>query len=225
MGKNKVIGLKKVSMSIEFGDLTVIAGPSGSGKTTLLNVCGLIDTFDEGEMYFEETKISGLSNSEINILRRDKIGFIFQQFNLIPVLSVYENAEYPLHLLSINKKKRKEVVDYYLDKVGLYHRKTHKSSELSGGEKQRVSIARALVKNPSLIIADEPTANLDSSTTDEIIKLLVDLNEKNENNGKNGKITCIIASHDPLVINAGKRVLNMRDGKLQEAAEGKYVYA
>ena len=207
MGKTTVNALQGIDVNIEPGEFVVFAGPSGSGKTTLLNLCGLIDTIDSGELLFEGINMTQASERKLGDIRKNKIGFVFQNFNLTPVWSAYENVEFPLMLLNFPSSKRKELVKKYLTRVGIWDRRNHKPSQLSGGEQQRVAIARALVKQPQLVIADEPTANLDSHNTAEIIHLM---NELNKEEG----ITFLIASHDPLVIQSAPRVIHIRDGRL-----------
>ena len=205
LGKTVVQALRGIDLEIATGEFAVLAGPSGSGKTTLLNLIGLIDTLDEGRLEFGGRDVSAFSERQLNEIRKNQIGFVFQNFNLVPVLSAYENVEYPLLLLSLPARERRGRVEKYLTRVGLWERRRHKPSQLSGGEQQRVAIARALVKQPDLVIADEPTANLDSRTTDEVIGLMRQMNDEE-------RITFIVASHDPIVIRAGKRIIRMRDG-------------
>jgi len=205
LGKTVVQALRGIDLEIATGEFAVLAGPSGSGKTTLLNLIGLIDTLDEGRLEFGGRDVSAFSERQLNEIRKNQIGFVFQNFNLVPVLSAYENVEYPLLLLSLPARERRGRVEKYLTRVGLWERRRHKPSQLSGGEQQRVAIARALVKKPDLVIADEPTANLDSRTTDEVIGLMRQMNDEE-------RITFIVASHDPIVIRAGKRIIRMRDG-------------
>lgn len=207
LGKKELKVLQGVNLEVEKEEFLVIAGPSGSGKTTLLNLCGLIDSVDAGQLIFENRDVSHTPDRELVKIRKQKIGFIFQDFNLVPVLTVYENVEFPLLLLGFTARQRKALVKKYLEKVGLWDRNDHTPAQLSGGEQQRVAIARALVKQPILVIADEPTANLDSQHTRQIIGMMRDLNEEE-------RITFVIASHDPIVIENGKRVINIRDGKL-----------
>ncbi len=207
MGKTEVHALQGVNVNVETGEFIVFAGPSGSGKTTLLNLCGLIDTIDSGSLWFEGEDMSKASEKKLVHLRKNKIGFVFQNFNLTPVWTAYENVEFPLLLINTPANKRKEMVKKYLERVGIWDRRHHKPSQLSGGEQQRVAIARSLVKQPQLVIADEPTANLDSHNTGEIIKLMTELNHEEG-------ITFLIASHDPIVIQAAAKVLHMRDGRM-----------
>ena len=207
-GKIKINALKNISIEIHKEDFLVIAGPSGSGKTTLLNIIGLIDIPTSGSV-----KI-GTNNSVYRNLgrmygyRRDNIGFIFQTFNLIPVLNVFENVEYPLILKNIPRKTRRERVEHILEKVGLSDRQKHKPKELSGGQQQRVSIARAIVKNPQIVLADEPTANLDSYTGMEIINLMEQINQ-------NDGVAVIFSSHDPRIVDKGKRIVKLCDGRIE----------
>lgn len=208
MGSARLQVLQNVNFRVENNDLLVIAGPSGSGKTTLLNLCGLIDRMDSGQLIFGEDDVSDVSDKLLTKIRKKKIGFVFQSFNLIPVLSAYENVEFPLLLLNFSADERKKLVKKYLEKVGLWERRKHKPSQLSGGEQQRVAMARALVKQPALIIADEPTANLDSHNTYQIIELIKKLNQEEQ-------MTFVIASHDPIVIENCLRVEKIRDGILE----------
>jgi putative ABC transport system ATP-binding protein len=208
MGSTGLQVLQNVNFRVENNDLLVIAGPSGSGKTTLLNLCGLIDRMDSGQLIFGEDDVSDVSDKLLTKIRKKKIGFVFQSFNLIPVLSAYENVEFPLLLLNFSTDERKKLVKKYLEKVGLWERRKHKPSQLSGGEQQRVAMARALVKQPALIIADEPTANLDSHNTYQIIELIKKLNQEEQ-------MTFVIASHDPIVIENCLRVVKIRDGILE----------
>ncbi len=207
LGKTAIPAVKNVSFKISGEDFTVFAGSSGSGKTTLLNIAGLIDKPDSGEIRFDGENITPDSLNSLFCLRRDHLGYIFQTFNLIPVLNVFENVEYPLILNNVPYKERKEIVNSMLKKVGLFDRKKHKPNELSGGQRQRVSIARAVVKNPKIVIADEPTANLDSGTGLEIIELMEKLNREE-------KITFIFSSHDPQIIEKGKKVIHLKDGEI-----------
>lgn len=207
LGKTTIQALKDIDLQIEAQDFLVIAGPSGSGKTTLLNILGLIDTPSSGELWFGDKNLAANHHNSLYRYRRDHLGYIFQTFNLIPVLNVYENVEYPLILKKISKRNRKTIVDDVLHKVGLYDRKNHRPNELSGGQRQRVSIARAIVKKPTMVLADEPTANLDSRTGAEIIDLMHKLNQED-------KITFVFSSHDPKIIERGNRVVQLRDGEI-----------
>jgi putative ABC transport system ATP-binding protein len=212
VGKILVKALQGIDLQVKSGEFLVLAGPSGSGKSTLLNLLGLIDSPNTGNLTFEDQDLSKTKENQLAKLRKKKIGFIFQNFNLVPVLNAYENVEFPLLLLNTRKKKKGKLIETYLGKVGLWERRGHKPSQLSGGEQQRVAIARALVKQPRLVIADEPTANLDSTTTHQVIKIMRELNRQEG-------ITFIIASHDPIVIKKGRRVIHICDGKLTNQCE------
>jgi len=213
LGKTDVTAVNNVDLNIQNGEFLVLAGPSGSGKTTLLNMMGLIDKPTSGKVWLDGEDTTPRSLNNLTAYRRDKIGYIFQTFNLIPVLSVYENIEFPLILSGVSREERRKRVDDAMEKVGLQNRKKHRPRELSGGQCQRVSIARAIVKNPGLILADEPTANLDSATGLEILGLIQRLHEDEG-------ITFIFSSHDPRIIAKGKRVVYLRDGTI-EAVEDK----
>ena len=208
LGDTQISALKDISIYVEKKDFLVIAGPSGSGKTTLLNIIGLIDAPSSGKIMIEEKEITNMKLGSMYRYRRDKFGFVFQTFNLIPVLNVYENIEYPLILKNIPRGKRKELVEDVLAKIGLLDRQKHKPKELSGGQQQRVSIARAIVKKPDIVLADEPTANLDSKTGMEIIELMERINN-------NDDVTVVFSSHDPRIIDRGKRVMTLCDGEIK----------
>ncbi len=203
----KIHALESVSLKIPAGSLTVIKGPSGSGKTTLLNLIAGLDEPTAGTVCFGERSLNGMSLQETIDLRRQHIGFIFQTFALIPFLSVEENVQVPLRLLNTPRQERKVLVDEVLEMVGLADRATHRTYELSGGEQQRVAIARALVKRPALILADEPTGQLDSLTGASIIALLKEIATRT-------KVTVVVASHDPNVHEAADRLFELKDGKL-----------
>ncbi|MEO0228823.1 MAG: ABC transporter ATP-binding protein [candidate division WOR-3 bacterium] len=210
-GKISVKALKGVNLGVEKGEFTAVVGPSGSGKTTLLNIIGCIDKPTSGEILMEGNLLTEKSPEELAKLRRHYFGFIFQSFNLIPVLNVYENVELALNLKYPNlsrKEKEKKILEI-LELVGLMDRKDLRPLELSGGEQQRVSIARALVKDPEFVLADEPTANLDSETGKNIINLMRELNEKKG-------VTFIFSTHDPMIMQYAKRVIKLRDGKIEE---------
>ena len=190
LGKTKIQALKNIDLEIFENDFLVIAGPSGSSKTTLLNILGLIDTPSAGELWFGGTKLADNKHDGLYRYRRDHLGYIFQNFNLIPVMNVYENVESPLILKKISHGNRKTIVEDVLHKVGLFDRKNHKPNELSGGQRQRVSIARAIVKKPRVVLADEPTANLDSKTGTEIIELMEKLNKEEKITSKSFNVNC-----------------------------------
>lgn len=205
LGKTEVQALRGLTLDITPGEFTAISGPSGSGKTTLLNLLGLIDSPTAGKVFLEgaEVKYNGLT--KLHSIRLEKLGFIFQTFNLIPVLSAYENVEYPLLLAKKSSAQRKEMVEKVLRDVRLWEFRKHKPNELSGGQRQRVAIARALVNRPRLILADEPTANIDSATASEILDLMRTLNEEDN-------VTFLFSTHDPLVMRYAKRQVKLHDG-------------
>ena len=208
LGELEVQALDGINLSVERGEFTVLSGPSGSGKSTLLNLIGLLDTPSQGSLFIAQQNVAGLSEQEIGQIRAKEIGFIFQSFNLIPVLSAFENVELALQLSKqINKQERKETVEEALHAVGLADFLHRRPSQLSGGQQQRVAIARALVKKPALVLADEPTANLDSVNGQQILDLMQQLNED-----KNA--TFLFSTHDPMVVNQAKRVIQLRDGTI-----------
>jgi len=210
LGKTEVQALRGLSFSIERGDFAAIAGPSGSGKTTILNMVGCIDTPTEGDVYVEGEDVAVLPDKELTRFRLNKIGFIFQSFNLIPVLNVFENIEFPLLLKrDMGRKERQELIMHFIEEVGLEERVRNKPAELSGGQRQRVAIARALVTRPVIVLADEPTANLDSETGHKIVDLMKEIN-------RNEKTTFIFSTHDRHIMEHAGRVINIRDGMLEE---------
>lgn len=205
-GEIKTRAVCGVSFSVEKGEFVSIMGPSGSGKSTLMQILGFLDRLTEGEYFFEGKNTKDFSDEELAIIRNEKVGFIFQTFNLLPRTTVFENVELPL--LYDNKKYQNngEKVTSALDSVGMLHRKDYYSNQLSGGERQRVAIARALVNNPSVIFADEPTGNLDSKSGTQIMKILQKLNDE-------GK-TIILVTHETFTAEHGKRMIRMMDGKI-----------
>ena len=209
IGKVLFPALRGIDMQIQDGEFTAIAGPSGSGKTTLLNIIGCLDVPTKGKVLIDGTDINQLSSKGKAELRKTQIGFIFQTFNLIPVLSAYENVEIPLILLNLEPEKKKEHIITILEEVGLGDFINRRPNEMSGGQQQRVAIARALVKGPSMVLADEPTANLDSTTAKEILALMQELNGKH-------KTTFIFSTHDQLVMEYSRRTINLRDGRIVE---------
>jgi len=206
LGTLTVTALAGVSLTVRTGEFLAVAGPSGSGKTTLLNLIGCLDTPTSGEIAIDGEPVSALSPGRRADLRASKLGFVFQTFNLIPVLTAYENVEYPLliHRRGGNVATR---VRAALEQVGLGDRATHRPPELSGGQQQRVAIARALVGEPALVLADEPTANLDSHTGHDIIELMRRLNREHGT-------TFVFSTHDPRIMQAADRVLEISDGRL-----------
>jgi len=207
LGKTEVPALHTLNLAIDEGEFTSISGPSGSGKTTLLNILGLLDSPSGGHVFLEGSRVkyNGLTN--LHKVRLEKLGFIFQTFNLIPVLTAYENVEYPLLLTKKSSAVRKELVEHALRDVKLWEYREHKPNELSGGQRQRVAIARALVNNPKIVLADEPTANIDSATASEILDLMRTLNEEE-------KVTFLFSTHDQLVLRYAKRVVKLHDGMI-----------
>jgi putative ABC transport system ATP-binding protein len=208
-GETETRALNGVSLIIENGEFSAITGPSGSGKTTLFNLMGALDSPTSGTISFDGDDLSSFNRKERTLFRREKIGFVFQTFNLIPVLTAFENVAFPLNLLSVSEKEIKSKVYNLLEKVGLKGMEERKPAALSGGQQQRVAVARALIKEPILVLADEPTANLDSGTGREIMKLMRQLNKEDE-------ITFLFATHDPIVMDFSSRRIKLRDGKIQE---------
>ncbi len=206
-GETVVKALKQVSLSVEPGEFLSIAGPSGSGKTTLLNLIGCIDGIDEGEIYINDTAISEMNKVEKTAFRRNNLGFVFQTYNLIPVLSAYENVSFVLSLLDISETEVKRRTYEVLKEVGLEGMEDRRPAKLSGGQQQRIAIARALVKNPQIILADEPTANLDSKTGEEILKLMKRMNEKYHT-------TFLFSTHDQMVMDYASRLVQLHDGAI-----------
>lgn len=207
-GKIQVPALRGVDLEVEEGEFTTIFGPSGSGKTTLLNMIGCLDTPTEGEIRLNDKKVSDLSRKALAMTRRYNIGFVFQSYNLIPVLTAYENVEFAIRLTDhTSESQMKEKVLKMLAEVGLEGLESRRPNELSGGEKQRVAIARALVKEPKLILADEPTANLDSETAADVVKIMVKMN-------KELGTTFIFSTHDPMVMEYAHRYINLKDGMI-----------
>jgi len=208
LGKQRVQALKGVTLAVNEGEFLAIAGPSGSGKSTLLNLIGLIDTPSSGSLVVSGRDVTGQSPDQLAELRSRAIGFIFQTFNLLPVLSARENVEYPLLLhKELSKQQCRERAAHYLDVVGLAKFAHHRPNELSGGQRQRVAIARALATQPKIVLADEPTANLDHKTGEEILALMKDINRE-------AAVTFIFSTHDPKVMALADRVVRMSDGEL-----------
>ena len=208
LGEQKVQALKDITLSIEPGVFLAIAGPSGSGKTTLLNLIGCIDTPSSGKIYINDQDVSGRTPDQLADLRNRTIGFIFQTFNLLPVLSAAENVEYPLLQRSdVSRQERQKRVAYFLDIVGLSKYVHHRPNQLSGGQRQRVAIARALAIRPSIVLADEPTANLDHKTGEEILNLMKQIN-------RSFKTTFIFSTHDKRVIAKADRLVRIDDGEI-----------
>ena len=206
-GKFEVKAVNNVSAFFSEGEFTSVVGPSGSGKTTFLNCVGGLDTPTSGNVFISKENITQLSGSDIIKYRLKNIGFVFQAYNLIPVLSARENIEMIMLLQGIDEKKRKARTDELLNQVGLYEMRDRRPSQLTGGQQQRVAVARALASKPKFILADEPTANLDTSSTSNLLDIMSRLNE-------NEKITFIFSTHDQRVIDRARRVLTLEDGKI-----------
>ena len=207
-GDVEVKALRGVTMQIDRGEFVSIAGPSGSGKTTLLNLIGCIDDLDAGEIFIEDVPISTLDKKALTELRRARIGFIFQTFNLIPVLSAYENVSLALSLLNLPKDEVRDRTMMLLREVGLEGMEHRRPAKLSGGQQQRVAIARALVKEPIVVLADEPTANLDSVTGESVLRLMKTVNEQHGT-------TFVFSTHDPMVMEFAGRLCRLHDGLLE----------
>ncbi|MFO7559080.1 MAG: ABC transporter ATP-binding protein [Desulfobacterales bacterium] len=206
MGSVAITVLTDIVLNVQRGEFIAIMGPSGSGKSTLMNILGCLDRPTSGVYYFETREISTLTDDELASVRNTKIGFVFQTFNLLPRFSALKNVEVPLIYSGVPARRRRELALPLLEKVGLGERMQHKPTELSGGQQQRVAIARALVNNPPLLLADEPTGNLDSSSGEEILKILTGLNRQG--------VTVIIVTHDPDVAAQCKRIINLKDGRI-----------
>ncbi len=210
LGNTTVHALRGVDFSVEEGDFMSVIGPSGSGKTTLLNVIGCIDHATEGSVKVNGQEITTLTDKEITNIRLNKIGFIFQTFNLIPVLDVVENVEFPLLLMKTHTKaEARKRAEKLIDEVGLSEHIRHRPAELSGGQRQRVAIARALITNPDIVLADEPTANLDSVTGSQILELMKKMNEVE-------KTTFIFSSHDANVLKYARAIVKIKDGLIEK---------
>ncbi len=213
VGQVTTRALRGVSLSIERGKFTTLVGPSGSGKTTLLQLIGCLDQPTSGRILLNGRDVSRLDRNERADMRRNTIGFIFQFFALIPTLSAYENVEMPLMLRAMGAAERRERVMHLLEEVGLIDRADHRLGQLSGGEQQRVAIARALATDPTLILADEPTANLDTANGQQVMEIMTRLNETTG-------VTFVFATHDPRVIRFARRVVTLRDGVIVSNGEG-----
>ncbi|HNY17364.1 MAG TPA: ABC transporter ATP-binding protein [Treponemataceae bacterium] len=213
-GAQRVTALRDVSLEIAAGEFVALAGPSGSGKTTLLNLIGCLDSITSGEITLSGTPLARLDARGRNAMRRDRVGFIFQSYNLIPVLSARENVALALEVVGgLGARDIKNRVDRMLAEVGLSGLEDRRPTELSGGQQQRVSIARALVKEPPLVLADEPTANLDSRTGEETIALMESLNRLHGT-------TFVFSTHDQMVMNHARRVIRLRDGEIASDDRG-----
>jgi putative ABC transport system ATP-binding protein len=204
-GNIEVKALNGVSLSVQKGGFLALAGPSGSGKTTLLNIIGGLDVADSGRITVNGNILNEMTQSELASLRLHKVGFVFQSYNLVPVLSALENVEFVMLLQGIPPAERRELAMNILDDVGLEGTYDRRPAELSGGQQQRVAVARAIVSSPSIVLADEPTANLDSKTGKGLLEMMVELNKKK-------KVTFIFSTHDPMVMDYARRLVLIRDG-------------
>ncbi len=211
IGDNQVRALNHASLTIDQGEFVSIIGPSGSGKSTMMNIIGCLDMADEGSYYLDGQRIEEYTENQLAKIRNKKIGFIFQNFNLIGNLTAWENVELPLIYQGLPKSERKRRVSQALERVKLGERGDHKPMEMSGGQQQRVAIARALAAEPSLILADEPTGNLDSSTGEEIMKLFHELHEQGN--------TIVLITHDENVSNQARRKVRIKDGVVEEVEQ------
>jgi putative ABC transport system ATP-binding protein len=207
MGSSQVHALRGLDLKIKEGEFVALMGPSGSGKSTLLHLIGCLDLPTEGRVYLRDQETSRLNDNHLAALRGQMVGFVFQSFNLIPTLSALENVELPMIFQGVPRSQRRKRAAYLLDKVGLGERKRHRPPQLSGGELQRVAIARALANNPKIILADEPTGNLDSESGRKILELLKELNREG--------VTVVLVTHDPEAAAYADRVIKIRDGLIK----------
>ena len=208
MGETSVQALKDINLGIQEESFVSFVGPSGSGKTTLLNLIGCLDKASEGQVLFNETNVNNFSKKESALFRGQNLGFIFQNFNLLPVLTAYENIEYPLIMVqNVAANKRKEKIMHYLEAVGMADQKDKYPSQLSGGEKQRVAVARTLVTDPKLVLADEPTANLDHASAFKVIEIMRQMQ-------RDFKTTFIFSTHDPKIVKEAEIIYTLEDGLL-----------
>ncbi len=208
-GKVLVTALQDIDLKIRSGDLVALAGPSGSGKTTLLNLIGGLDRPDQGRIVVNGKDYGQLKDAQMAELRLHHIGFVFQSYNLIPVLSAVENVEYVMLLQGVPTVERRKRARHILDEVGLEDKYDRRPAELSGGQQQRVAVARAIVSNPSIVLADEPTANLDSKTGEGLLELMARMNRERE-------VTFIFSTHDPMVMAYARRVVTIHDGRIAD---------
>jgi ABC-type lipoprotein export system ATPase subunit len=202
-----VNAVRNADFTMKEGEFIALLGASGSGKSTLLGLLGGLESLSAGEVHLDGSALNGMSEDELALMRREKVGIVFQSFNLIPTLNALENVAFPLFPIRLPANEKEQKAAKALERVGLTHRAHHRPGEMSGGEKQRVAIARSLINNPKIILADEPTGNLDSATGQEIINLLVSLSKEN-------KIALLIATHDQKLAEAADRIISMKDGEI-----------
>jgi len=207
-GQLQVRAVNKLSLDIHKGDFAALSGPSGSGKTTVLNLIGGLDVPSSGSVLLEQRDLSEMSRSELSAMRRDRIGFVFQAYNLIPVMTAYENAEFVLKLQGVPERECHARVMKILQEVGLQGLEQRRPAEMSGGQQQRVAIARAIVTRPAIVLADEPTANVDSATAEALLDLMQQLNREEH-------ITFLFSTHDPRVMQRARRLIRLRDGAVE----------
>ena len=208
-GKVEVKAVDNLDLQINPGEFSALCGPSGSGKTTILNMIGALDMPTSGAVYLEGKNLSSLRSGALSRLRRDRVGFVFQAYNLVPVLTAYENAEFVLALQNVPVLERRERVMAVLEEVGMADYVDRRPDELSGGQQQRVAIARAVVSNPAIVLADEPTANVDSEAANTILDLMEQLNEEKG-------VTFLFSTHDQRVMDRARRLVRLRDGRLEQ---------
>jgi putative ABC transport system ATP-binding protein len=208
-GETLVRAIDQIDLGIETGSFTVLAGPSGSGKSTLLNQVGCLDRPDEGEVFIAGLEVASMSNKARASLRLKELGFVFQSYNLLPVLTARENAEFVLELQGVGNAERRLRVDKIFEDLGIQDLASRKPGAMSGGQQQRVAVARAMAHNPALVLADEPTANLDSTTGRSLLEMMREINQEQG-------VTFLISSHDPMVIEGARTLVKMRDGKIDE---------
>lgn len=216
VGIIKVPALRGITMNINKGELLAIMGPSGSGKSTLMNILGCLDVPSKGSYVLAGEDVSKLSDNQLAVIRNQRIGFVFQTFNLLPRADAFHNVELPLIYRGVSAKNRKQIAHEALERVGLVHRMKHRPAEISGGERQRVAIARALAGNPSLILADEPTGNLDTATGEEIMQLFCDLHREGN--------TIVLVTHEDHIAKFAKRIVHLLDGLIDtDRTNGEWV--
>ena len=204
-GELSVTALRDIDLTVDTGEFICLSGPSGSGKTTLLNMIGGLDTSTSGEIHVNGERVDQMEKAELAEMRLHKVGFVFQSYNLIPVLTAQENVEFFMQLQGMHKSERAEKSRAILKEVGLEGMENRRPAELSGGQQQRVAVARAIVSGPALVLADEPTANLDSKTAENLLQMMREMNEMHQ-------VTFVISTHDPLVMSYAKRLIKLHDG-------------